>query len=123
MKHVQVVVLAVWTRQRHDPLAQNRIGTIGRATATTGVDHGRKAPLAEAGSLRTGLARAHSQQLCGRADGKSTGLQSGQNLNLSLLYRVQGNGPNSSSMRTFSLSSNDLGGRNSKCRTRASAVE
>src|SRR5450756_2883055 len=102
------VVLAIRAGQGQDAFQQGRIGAIGRAATAVAVDDGCHAVLAKAGSPPADLTSAHSQQLCGRLNIERPCLQAGQNLNFALLLQVQADCPHTSSMRTFSLSSNTI---------------
>src|SRR5450756_1670337 len=114
MAHVQFMVHAVGYRQGKDTLYQGGVGAIGRTAAQVTVDDGLETLLAEAGAKPADLAGSYPQQLRCGAHLQSPRIQSGQDLNPSLLFRVQGNCPHTSSMadifpeqlnRTFSLSS------------------
>jgi hypothetical protein len=62
------------------------------------VDKGLETLLAEAGAKPADLAGSYPQQLRRGAHLQSPRIQSGQDLNPSLLFRVQGNCPHTSSM-------------------------
>ena len=78
------------------------------------MDDGSEALLTEAGAKPADLAGSHPQQFRRPAHAQDPGLQSGQDLDCSLLFRAQDDCPHTSSMadilpeqldRTFSLSS------------------
>jgi hypothetical protein len=99
------MVLAVGICQGQDPPAHARIGAIGWAATTIAVDDGRKALRAKTGSQPADLPDARAQQPGSRPCIEHICLQASQNFNVTLLFRVQGDCPHTSSMRTFSLSS------------------
>ena len=91
--HVQIVILAVEASQGQDTLPQVRGGAIDGLAAAVTMHHRSQPFLAEACAPPPYVPGTHAQQFGGRGHIQRSGLHAGQNLNFTLLFLVQGDGP------------------------------